>query len=130
MDYQNGSQRRKLPKAVIAICVVLAVLFAIGLSRELAGRHEINKEIKRLTQEKAALEQKNKELADMAASFEGDNFIEKEARLKLGLQKPGEKVVVIKRDGVSPVSGPAGSVEPSGGLLASAERGPSNPAKW
>ena len=41
------------------------------------------------------LEIRNVEIAQLNAELESERFLEKEARLRLGLAKPGERVVII-----------------------------------
>ncbi|MFA6422817.1 MAG: septum formation initiator family protein [Candidatus Buchananbacteria bacterium] len=131
----NHSKGRdfKLPKLFLAICVILSILFILGLSRELVGRHEINKQVKALSSQINDLQDQNKQLTDLVGSFAGSDFIEKEARQKLGLQKPGEKVVLIKRDVQQSESGSlvlSAGVERAGKYISNEEPKGSNPIKW
>lgn len=51
-----------------------------------------------LKAEVAQLEQKREELEATAEYYKTDDFIEKEARDKLNMVKPGEKIVIITDD--------------------------------
>ena len=58
-------------------------------------RHEINQEIEKLEQQLANVEGKTSEMEKLISYLNTDEYIEKQARLKLNLSKPGEKQVNI-----------------------------------
>lgn len=78
---------------VIEACIVIFLVFAIG--KEIIRRQDVQSEVSRLEQQIIQLEQQNIQLAQVLKEMTSDNFQEKEARLKLDLQKPGETVVLI-----------------------------------
>jgi len=82
-----------------------AVLVALGFSfgREWVRNHEIQQEISRLVEEERSLQTRNLQIADLNTAFRTESFIEREARLKLGMKKPGENVVVIQDGNGEPV---------------------------
>ena len=77
------------------IIIVISVIVIIGVIQSIAdlyGRREI------LTGREdtlSALEEKRRDLEDKLKEVQSQEFIEKEAREKLGLVKPGETVVLI-----------------------------------
>lgn len=75
------------------ILIVLLVLSAVKVIREAIVRYEINKEIAALENQLGDLESKSDKLGDMIAYLKTDQYIEKEARTKLNLVKPGEKQI-------------------------------------
>ncbi len=75
------------------ILIVLLVLSVVKVIREAIVRYEINKEIKTLERQLGDLESKSNKLDDMIAYLKTDQYIEKEARTKLNLVKPGEKQI-------------------------------------
>ena len=75
----------------------MLVFFSVGLVREIIGRQEVSDEITRLENEIKKTETQNAELRQFLDSWNDSSQLEEEARLKLGLQKPGEKVVIINR---------------------------------
>lgn len=77
------------------IASLLLVLGAISLVKELMRQMEINQEITSLNDEITTLEGRNAELGRLIERLNSDVWQEKEARLKLGLQKEGEKVVAL-----------------------------------
>ncbi len=81
---------------VIFVCgFIILILISIPLSKNIAKRMEVNKEIKDLEGEIAGIENKNNQLDDLVTYLKSDNFAEEQARLNLGLKKPGEEVAVI-----------------------------------
>lgn len=58
-----------------------------------------------------SLEVKNKELKQKLSEVKTPQFIEEQARNKLGLSKPGETVVVIPPEKISEVLGLSGKIE-------------------
>lgn len=81
------------------------VLVALGASfgREWVRNREIQSEIARLQEEAQSLQARNLQIADLNTAFRTESFIEREARLKLGMKMPGENVVVIQDDSAGTV---------------------------
>lgn len=105
---------------------LLLVFLLIGLGKELVLKKQINQKITNLEQESAFLEEKNSALIGLMSKWQSQNQLEKEARIKLGLKKPGEKVVVVT-DGRNE-SGD--EVAPIDATAISAETDPVNYLKW
>lgn len=82
----------------LAVLGALSV-FAVGSGLiSLSLRHRsIDADVARLDAEARSLETRNVELVELLKRFETSGFLEREARLKLNLQKPGETVVVVER---------------------------------
>ncbi|TAK05608.1 hypothetical protein EPO33_00465 [Patescibacteria group bacterium] len=82
----------------LAVLGALSV-FVVGsglISLSLRNR-SIDADLARLDAEARSLETRNVELVELLKRFETSGFLEREARLKLNLQKPGETVVVVER---------------------------------
>jgi len=58
-------------------------------------RNQVNKDIEGFKKEISDLEKQKNELTNLIGYLDTLSFKEKEARLKLGLQKEGEKTIVI-----------------------------------
>ncbi len=67
----------------------------MALGKVIFRAHGINREISRLEKEIQESEKNKKEISQLIEYLKTDSFKEKEARLKLNLQKPGERVVAI-----------------------------------
>jgi len=131
MHYQSKRSNIRLPKLIVVISLILTILFLFGLSRELMNRHEINKQVKNLDKQIKELVGENQQLSQMIGSLQGTDFIEKEARLKLGLQKPGEKVAIIKRDNTAASTLVLSEgTEISGNVVVGNKDNISKPKKW
>ncbi|MCD6148887.1 septum formation initiator family protein [bacterium] len=61
-------------------------------------RNKFNRGLKLLEEKLEKAEKRNQELKKAIAAVSDKSYIEKVAREKFGLKKPGEKVVVIKRE--------------------------------
>lgn len=66
------------------------------LGREFFRTREIQKEISALQAQADGLAARNIALSELQTAVQTESFIEREARLKLGMKKPGEKVVVVQ----------------------------------
>lgn len=102
---------------------VFAVLIGAGFAREIARSHQIDREIAALHEEAERLRTRNFEIASLTRSLGDEDFLEREARLKLGLRKEGERVVVLRR------TEHAVAVAQKGDEVSATEEW-SNPVKW
>ncbi len=75
--------------------LVLLLVFSVSLIREVMRKIEIQRQIAALEDKIDALENDNKQLESLIQYLQTDDFIEEEARRKLSLKKPGEKVVAV-----------------------------------
>ncbi len=76
--------------------LALVVLFlGVSVTKELIRRVEMRNEIAQLELEVARLTDRNIEMSDVVALFSTSTQQDKEARVKLGLQSPGERVVIM-----------------------------------
>lgn len=75
------------------------LVFSFG--REFARNWEIQKEIKSLEAEAEDLQSQHLEIEKLVTAAGTEAFVEKEARLKLGLSKSGENVVIIEEEQVN-----------------------------
>ncbi|MEK7167392.1 MAG: septum formation initiator family protein [Patescibacteria group bacterium] len=85
-------------RVILAASALLLVLFLVGIVRETINRYQIKNEIKGLEGQVKRLEGDNTGLSSMITAWTSGNQLEEEARLKLGLQKPGENVVLVQRN--------------------------------
>jgi len=108
------------------LIINLIVLFLVVLSfgREFVRNYEIDKEIKGLEERAAMLESENQQILQLAERLKTDDYLEEEGRMRLGLKKPGENVVVVSEpeDLTVPIQAPS---EPS-----KEDRKISNPRLW
>jgi len=116
---EHGARRLGWLMAVLAL---LAALSGAGFAREYFRSRQIDAEIRSLNEEAQRLQVRNFQISSLEASLQNGEYLEREARLKLGLRKDGEQVVVLrKEDGAAPSQ--AVTAVPQ-------EPGWSNPKKW
>lgn len=82
-------------KRVLFLNMAVFLLLAWALYGEAVRDDSMEVEIKRLQEQSEELATKNSELAELGKRLSDPQMLEKEARLKLNMQKPGEEVVVI-----------------------------------
>ena len=82
--------------------LIIFALVVIAAGREGYRNYKIGQEIKNLQDKIEALQKSNEELAEMEKYLQSDEFLEKEARLKLNLIREGENLVIIKRSEKEP----------------------------
>lgn len=78
--------------------MVIFLLLIIALGRESYLNYQTNQEIKELQGKIEELEKSNTDLAEMEKYFQSEEFLEKEARLKLNLIRDGEKLIIVKEE--------------------------------
>ncbi len=76
--------------------LLLVVFLGMTLGREFFRTREIQNEINELQAQADSLATRNIALSELQTAVQTESFIEREARLKLGMKKPGEKVVVVQ----------------------------------
>jgi cell division protein FtsB len=106
-------------KFFLGLCVIVLFAVLLGLAKGSVKNYQINSEIDDLKDDINNLEQKNQELSELIKYLNSSDFIEQEAKMKLGYKKPGEQVVVIARDKSNEEKNQAASIEEV-----------SNPQKW
>ncbi len=82
-------------KLILGTLMVLVMLIFYSVIKEGRVQRETGRELKSLEDEIAELEGQSLELAEMIKYLRSDEFVEREAREKLNMQRPGEKVVLI-----------------------------------
>jgi cell division protein FtsB len=88
-------------KIFISLGLIVLVFISIALGREIAHRNQIRNQIESLKSEISSLEQKNIELGSLIEYLKTPSFKEKEARTRLGLQKPGESVISVPEEEIN-----------------------------
>lgn len=84
-------------KIFLFFIILILIVLVVNLFRESYRKYQLTKEINKLKSEIERLEGKSQYLADVMEHFQEGSYLEKEARLKLNLKKPEEKVVVLSQ---------------------------------
>lgn len=108
---------------LVAGLAAFAVLAGGAFIRETVRARQIDREIDALRGEAERLRVRNFEISALESSLSSGEFLEREARTKLGLQKEGEQAVVVRTAETSP-NGPEAPQSPEGDV------GWSNAKKW
>lgn len=87
-------------KVFLFLTALSLIWLLIGLGRESYRKYQLTREINALKSEIARLDGNNQELNNLIKYFQEESYLEKEARLKLNLKKPDEKVVVAPKEGL------------------------------
>jgi len=120
-------------KFLALLGLIIIILISFPFVKNTLKQYRINKEIDELKQEISDLENKNVDLKNFVSYLESDQFAEEQARLNLGLKKPGEEVMVIKTENdktSTSASTSATMFNISGYGKAKPEVKQSNPEKW
>ena len=100
--------------------IALFAFVAWGLTGEFMRSREMHAEVERLQARAVELESRNLEVARLARQFAASEAAEREARLKLGLKRPGEDVVIVRDEDLLPLeaaaTAEAGSEETDGSV--------------
>lgn len=109
------------------------ILISFPFAKSMLKQYQVNKEISELKKEIFSLQNKNIDLKNFVSYLESEQFAEEQARLNLGLKKPGEELTVIKM-----AAGDTSAAAFSGATIfnipgyekARPEAKKSNPRKW
>ncbi|HAO81745.1 MAG: Septum formation initiator [Parcubacteria group bacterium GW2011_GWD2_43_10] len=82
-------------KFFLLTAIVALAAVGYGVLKSAVRRAEIEREIQALRTEITEHQSKSQELSQLIDYLNSEEYKEREARLQLGLQKPGENVVVI-----------------------------------
>lgn len=129
---------RRLLRLRVFLIINMVVLFFLSLSfgREWTRNASIEGQIDDLKEQKETMESRKLELLSLGQTIQSQFFLEQEGRLKYGLRKPGEELVVVTNTQTEqPASAEAndsGDIFADGGSIeGSGDPTPtSNPTRW
>lgn len=130
-------QRLLSLRLFLVVNVIVLGLLGLSFGREMVRTVEIQRDIASLKNQADELAARNLQMTQLNAAFQTESFVESEARLKLGMKKPGEEVLVIQHpDTPTPtVAGEQTSADAEATQLADASVSAdgssiANPTKW
>lgn len=85
-------------RLLLVVNLLVIVFLGLSLSREVIRSRAITAEISELQARSNALTTRNIDLSELRTAMQTESYVEREARLKLGMKKPGETVVVIQEE--------------------------------
>jgi len=94
----KGNNRKTTPlPRIIALLVAVYVLFAFG--NQFIKLNQMNEEVEKIKGQIESLEVKNRQIKSEIRKLQSNTYIERMAREKLGLVKPGETVILPAKSG-------------------------------
>ena len=87
-------------KSFLIILVGFLILFGFNFFKEYSRNRQLNAQIKKLEVMAKGLEAQNLDILSLAKYLDTEEFLEVEARTKLGLKKTGETTVVVNIPGM------------------------------
>ena len=81
-------------KPFLITAVLLLVYLLVMLSRVVWQNYQVNQQVAQLQGQVDELKASNQDLKAKILYYQTESFQEREARAKLGLQKPGEQVII------------------------------------
>ena len=96
MAFKNPIFKKIFSSKPLSYLLALLLLFAfVSLGREINRQIHLRGELARLQSQTTTLELENQRLLNELERIQTDYFQEKAAREKMGLRKPGERMIVI-----------------------------------
>lgn len=78
--------------------ILLICLVSFSFVREMVRSRDIAKQIQMLQNQSESLQTQHLAIGELKNAVQTETFAESEARLKLGLKKPGESLVILKNE--------------------------------
>lgn len=85
-------------KSIAIIVITFCIVYTFG--QQMIKSYQMQKEVKMVEMQINQMKNKNEDLKLTVKDLEGKDYVEKIAREKLGLVKPGEKVILRAKPGV------------------------------
>ena len=80
---------------LVVVAGTLLIVFLVAIVRELINGHLVRQQVADLRRQVTTEQQRQQQLKDLIDYLNSPTFQEQEARLKLGLKKSDERVVII-----------------------------------
>ncbi|MCX6714993.1 MAG: septum formation initiator family protein [Candidatus Uhrbacteria bacterium] len=78
--------------------VLLILVVGFSFVREMIHSHDIAEQIQALQKQSQSLQTQHLAIGDLKTAVQTESYAEREARLKLGLKKPGESLVILRNE--------------------------------
>jgi cell division protein FtsB len=95
MSFQGAGKHVKRVSIALLASVIIASAFMIGFGREYLHNKEIEHDIAELQSENDRLQGKKLEFLGLINDLSSEYYLEDQARVKGGMAKPGETLVLI-----------------------------------
>ncbi|HEY6736371.1 MAG TPA: septum formation initiator family protein [Candidatus Saccharimonadia bacterium] len=95
-----------IPNLVNLVGVVVVVYLLVVLVETVKHNYDLNQQVAVLKAQTDVLKAQTQDLSNNIQYYQTDAFRDREARAKLGLQLPGENVVIIPHSSPAPTPAP------------------------
>ncbi|MFH0852920.1 MAG: septum formation initiator family protein [bacterium] len=126
MKKKKGISALLKTRVVLIIALIIFGFVSFAIVEEVIRRHAITDEVDDLKGEIELLEGRNDELSSLISYLKSTDYQEQEARIKLGLKKPGETVLNIPESVTDNANSSKGAENNSTAVLIEQP----NPQKW
>ncbi len=139
MSRPSFFQRLLRSRLLFVGCLLALVVLGVGIGRQILRNRDLAADIASLERRARELEADHLRVSALQQALQTESYLEQESRLKLGLKKPGETVVVMREsssapDAFRPWEELAGDAAPPSAVSASADISApvrvSNPVRW
>lgn len=113
--------------------ILFIAIVGFSFVREIVRGHTIRTQIEVLEKQSESLQAQHLAIQELKNAVQTETFVEQEARLKLGLKKPGESVVILKNTDTPDAANGALRNTPApaaGDTIGSEEKTLANSKKW
>lgn len=86
------------PRIFTIIALIFIIIILIPLAKNYSRQRLIEKEVADISQSIKEFESSSQELRELAGYLESEQSLVEQARLNMGMKKPGESVVVVQGD--------------------------------
>lgn len=86
------------PRIFTIIALIFIILILIPLAKNYSKQRLIEKEVADISKSIEEFESSSQELRELARYLESEQSLVEQARLNMGMKKPGESVVVVQGD--------------------------------
>ncbi len=99
MEYRSSTGRTssRIPVALV-FALGFVVLTGISAGREFYRKNRVQGEVQALEQQVSDLEKRKAAIAHLLEKIQSPEVLDREARLRLHMQRPGERVYVLRGD--------------------------------
>lgn len=95
---KNLGRRFLSSKILLFASLFVLIFFSFNLASEIINRHDLQKEINKFQAEFNDLSKSNQDISGSIEYLKTLDFVEKEARTKLNLKKPGEQIIIVPEE--------------------------------
>ena len=96
-QHQKWWSKLQQPLFLTIVSCIVVILLILGLLKNIRQLFNAHREINQIKTEIDNLDKKNTEISYLISYLQSKEFLEEQARLNFGLQKPNEQIIVVKQ---------------------------------